>query len=247
VIEQQLELATSDGEMPVFIAHPGQGGPFPVVLMLMDGMGIRPSLEDVTRRMARAGYYAMLPDLYYRSGTSSVLQGDGPGRWDRMLRLVQSLTDDMVNRDAEALLDFASKNANALAGAAGVMGFCMGGRLSVVLAQGFGDRIQAAVAVHPGNLANDADNSAHRHVDRIVAELYLGIADNDQWCTPEQVTKTEEALAKHGVGYQLELHRGAMHGFGVPGGESYNETASELVWQRVESLFARKLRTGDWR
>lgn len=241
MIEQQIDIATGDGKLPTFIAHPEASGPFPVVLVLMDGMGIRPSLEDMTRRIAATGYYAMLPDMYYRSGSSTVLQNDDPDRWDRMIALVQSLSEEMVINDAGALLDHASGDPHARPGAAGVMGFCMGGRFSVVVAQGLGERIQAAVAIHPGNLASDADNSAHRHLDCIAGELYLAIADNDQWCTPEQVSLMREALEKQGVVHEFELHRGAAHGFGVPGGESYHEEASELVWQKIDKLFARKL------
>jgi carboxymethylenebutenolidase len=241
VIELQIDIATPDGKLPTFIAHPETGGPFSVVLVLMDGMGIRPSLEDVTRRIAAAGYYAMLPDMYYRSGSSSVLQDDDSDRWNRMIALVQSLSEEMVIHDAEALLDHASGDPRARSGAAGVMGFCMGGRFSVVVAQGLGERIQAAAAIHPGNLASDAENSAHRRLDSIAGELYLAIADNDQWCTPEQVSLMRDALVKQGVVHEFELHQGAAHGFGVPGGESYHEAASERVWQKIDELFARKL------
>ena len=240
--EQQIEVATPDGRMPTFMAHPDGEGPFPVVLVLMDGLGFREALCDVARRLAATGVYAMLPDLYYRAGPIAPIERDEPGEWDRMMSLVQSLSDDRVVRDAEALLDHANGDAAARANVAGVMGFCLGGRMSVVVSQGLGPRIVAAAAIHPGNLASDGDDSPHRHVDRVAAELYLAIADQDQWCTPEQVSLMEKALVERGVTFETEWHRGALHGFGVPGGDSYHEQASERVWERLQALFSRTLR-----
>jgi carboxymethylenebutenolidase len=242
MIEEQVQIATADGRMPTSIVHPKGGGPFPVVLVLMDGVGIRPELQDVARRLAKLGYYAMLPDLYYRAELKEPLRPDSPAGWDHMTALIQSLTDERVIGDAEALLAHASTDAAAGSGPAGLMGFCMGGRLSVILCQGLGERIRAAAGIHPGNLVNDADESPHRHLDRVAAELYLAIADNDQWCSPEQVAMMEKALVEQGLTHQIEWHPGALHGFGVGGGKTYHEQASELVWDRVETLFARKLR-----
>ena len=242
VVEQQIDVATPDGRMPTFVAHPESDGPFPVVLVLMDGLGIREALRDVARRLAATGCYAMLPDLYYRAGPAPPIRRDEPGEWDRMMSLVQSLSDEMVVRDAEALLEQAKGDSAAGPGPAGVMGFCMGGRHSVVVSQGLGQAIRAAAAIHPGNLSSDGDDSPHHHLDRVAAELYLAIADQDQWCTPEQVSRMEKALVEQGVTHEIEWHPGALHGFGVPGGETYHEQASERVWEQIQALFARTLR-----
>jgi carboxymethylenebutenolidase len=101
--------------------------------------------------------------------------------------------------------------------------------------------VVAAAAIHPGTLASDADDSAHRALDRVGAELYLAIADRDQWCTPEQVAQMQEALLAQGVVHEIEWHPDALHGFGVPGGAAYDEPAAERVWQKVGELFARAL------
>ncbi len=62
----------------------------------MDGLGFRPALQEVARRVAKTGYYAMLPDLYYRAGPAAAVKPGEPGEWDRMMALVRSLADDMV-------------------------------------------------------------------------------------------------------------------------------------------------------
>ena len=61
MIEEQVDITTPEGEMTTFVFHPEHGGPFPVVLYLMDAPGIRPALKDMASRLASAGYYVMLP------------------------------------------------------------------------------------------------------------------------------------------------------------------------------------------
>jgi carboxymethylenebutenolidase len=242
MIEQQIDVTTPDGAMPTFIVHPEREGPFPIVVVMMDGLGFREPLQDAARRLATSGYYTMLPDLYYRSGPAQTIERGQPGAWDRLTVLVHSLTNDKMLRDAEALLEHASGDDEAQSStAAGVMGFCIGGRISVVVAQGLGSRIGAAASIHPGNLATDSDDSPHLHVDRIAAELYLAIADQDQWCPPEQVSQIEKALVEQAVKHEIEWHAGALHGFGLPGSDTYDKQASERTWERVLALFARTL------
>ena len=61
MIEHELDIQTPDGEMNTFITYPEDGGPFPMVLFLMDAMGKREELYDMARRLATAGYYVLLP------------------------------------------------------------------------------------------------------------------------------------------------------------------------------------------
>ncbi len=241
MIEHSIEVATPDGRMPTFVVHPDGDGPFPVLLVLMDGLGMREALRDVARERAARGCYVMLPDLYYRAGPIPPIERDRPGEWERMMALVRGLGDDMVLRDADALLAHAGRDPAARPGPAAVMGFCMGGRLSVVVAQGLGERIAAAAGIHPGNLISDGEDSPHLHLDRVRAELYLAIADQDQWCTPEQVTRMEKALVAAGVRHQVEWHPGALHGFGVPGSDVYHEPAARRVRERIDALLGRAL------
>jgi len=243
VIERTIDISTPDGTMPTFVVHADREEPAPIVLVLMDGLGFREALRDVARRLASSGYYVMLPDLYYRSGRDQRIERGQPRAWDRLTLLVLSLTNERMVRDAEALLAFAQSEAAAKSSAAaGVMGFCIGGRIAAVLAQALGDRLGAAASVHPGNLATDEEGSPHRNVDRVRAELYFAIADRDQWCPPEQVSQIERALADHAVRHEIEWHHGSLHGFSLPDGDSYDETAAERVWERTLALFHRTLR-----
>src|SRR5476651_1034071 len=123
MIDQQIEIPTKDGHATTFITHPERGGPFPVIIFYMDAPAIREELRDMARRLATAGYYVMLPNLYYRSGVMELADlpplPEAEAR-QRMFDLMGSLSIPLVMADADALMNFADSDpaaSNALMGA----------------------------------------------------------------------------------------------------------------------------------
>ncbi len=242
MIERTETLEISDGAMEVFIAHPQGKGPFPVVVQIMDALGMREELRDHARRVARWGYYVLAPDLFHRTGLKAPLDFADPNDRQRIMAAMAALTNALVTSDIVATLKLAEADKAAGTGKIGIYGFCMGGRLTFVLCQALGERVAAAASIHPGGLVTDDPNSPHRHLDRVSAELYFGIADQDQSATPEQMTELEKALKARNIVYQLEWHPGARHGFTMPSRSNiYLQAAAEKVWGRLQALFARKL------
>src|SRR3954453_14609089 len=104
MIEHHIDIATAHGSMNTFITHPEEGGPHPVVLFYMDAPGKREELHDMARRLGTAGYYVVLPNLYYRGEREfNVFSGDPSHSYDRLWQLMGSLTDEMVLSDTRAL------------------------------------------------------------------------------------------------------------------------------------------------
>jgi carboxymethylenebutenolidase len=237
-------VSTADGTMDVFITRPDGAGPFPIVVQLMDGLGMREELHGHARRVAGWGYCVVSPDLFYRQGLKGPLDFGNPDSRDRIMSAIGGLTAQLAKADVEAALALAEGDQEVQRGGKiGLHGYCMGGKLTLELAQAMGDRIACGASIHPGGLATAAPNSPHRHLDRVSAELYLGIADQDAMATPEQMVELEGALVAAGIAYRLEWHPGALHGFMMPSrAELYHEQAAELVWQRMEDLFARCLK-----
>jgi carboxymethylenebutenolidase len=235
-------VTTADGTMDVFITRPGGAGPFPVVVQLMDGLGMREELHGHARRVAGWGYCVVAPDLFYRQGLKGPLDFSKQG--EKIMAAIGGLTAQMTAADVEAALAMVEGDqAVQRSGRIGLHGYCMGGKLTLQLAQAMGDRVACGASIHPGSLVTDAPASPHRHLDRISAELYFGIADQDAMATPEQMAELETALKAAGIAYRLEWHPGALHGFMMPSRpELYNEAAAETVWQRMEDLFARCLK-----
>src|SRR5712671_5777090 len=80
MIERGFDITTADGAMNTYSVRPDDGGPLPVVLMLMDAPGVREGLREICRRIAQSGYYVLLPNLYYRTTREFVLGPTRPSR-----------------------------------------------------------------------------------------------------------------------------------------------------------------------
>jgi carboxymethylenebutenolidase len=236
-------VKTSDGTMEVFVTHPAGAGPFPVLIQIMDALGMRDELRDHARRAASWGYYVLAPDVFYRSGLKGPVDLSNPSGMQSIMGAIKELTDARIEGDIRETLKIADHDKAAAKGKIGLYGFCMGGRATLVLSQALGDRVGAAAPIHPGNLVTDDPNSPHRHLDRVKAELYFGIADQDAMATPEQMAELEKALKARNIKYQLEWHSGALHGYMMRARpDVFNEAAAEKVWGRMEALFGRTLK-----
>src|ERR671912_2679552 len=145
MIEQELDLDAPDGAMKTFIYHPTNEGPHPVGLYLMDAPSIRPALKDMATRLATAGYYVMLPYLFYRGGPFREF-GVSDEDMHQRRELMGTVTPTNIIGDGEALLRFADADPNARPGKVGAVGFCMSGGLTIALAKAMPDRIAAAAS-----------------------------------------------------------------------------------------------------
>ncbi len=237
MIERQVEIQTPEGSMTTFEYHPEEGGPYPIVLYLMDAPSIRPALRDMASRLATAGYYVLLPFLFYRVTPYHELDPDEDRR-----SLMQSVTRHGIIPDAQALLDFAAKNDKADSdGKIGAVGFCMSGPLVMSLAQTWPDKVAAIASVHGAWVVTHEDDSPHRQIDQIKAEVYFGWADEDPTATVDEMKIMDQAMSDAGINYRIDFMEGAMHGFAPPGGDRYNREAAEKHWERVHAMFRRNL------
>lgn len=239
MIERQVDVTTPEGTVPTFVFHPEHDGPHPVVLYLMDAPSIRPALKDMASRLGTAGFYVMLPYLYYRGGP---FREFGMSDEDMHARqeLMESVTPTSIVSDAEALLAFADSDPAARGGKVGAVGFCMSGGLTLAVAKAFPGRVAAAASIHGAWLVRDTDDSPHRGLDRVQAEVYFAWCDNDATAPTSDIPIMEAALKEAGVTYTIDFLTEAVHGF-APAGPRYNREASELHWERVHSLLRRNL------
>jgi len=237
---RQLDVTTPEGEMPTWIYHPTHEGPHPVVLYLMDAPSIRPALHEMAERLASAGYYVMLPYLFYRSGPFREfgLSDEDMHTRREYMGLVNPTN---IIGDCEALLAVAADDPAAADGKIGAVGFCMSGGLVISLARAMPERVAAVAGIHSAWLIRDTDDSPHLGLDALTAEVHLGWPDNDPTAPPEQVPIFEQALQDAGVTYTLDFITDAVHGYAPPHGERYDRAASELHWERVHALFRRNL------
>ena len=158
-------------------------------------------------RLGTAGYYVMLPYLYYRGGPYREFDLSDEDMHARQ-ELMGTVTLANIVGDAEALLAHAAGDPAARDGDAGVVGFCMSGGLSIAVARALPDRVAAAASIHGAWLVRDTDDSPHRGLDRVRAELYFAWCDEDATAPPEHVPVMRDALEQAGVSLHDRLdHR----------------------------------------
>jgi len=242
MIDQQVDIETKDGRTTTFITHPERGGPFPVIIFYMDAPAIREELRDMARRLGTAGYYVMLPNLYYRAGVMELgpinPDPESPER-KRMFALMNSLNIPLVMEDTKALLAYAQTQKAANTGIVGTVGYCMSGRYAVNAATHFSDRVKAAASVYGTHLATDQPDSPHLSASRTRAELYFACAETDIYAPQDIIDKVSEGMK--GTKNEVEIYPGTHHGFAFPKRPVYHRDAAERHWERLLALYKRNL------
>jgi carboxymethylenebutenolidase len=232
---ETVDVPAGDGVAQAYLATPADGDAHPAVLLYMDAFGLRPQIERMVERIASEGYVVLAPNVFYRDAEADL----GTDDFSVLREYMKALTPDAVERDARAYLDFLAAREDVAAVPAGVTGYCMGGRLTLLTAGRLPERVGAAASFHAGNLATDAPESPHRVFGDIRAEVYIAHADQDRSMPPEQMERVEEALA--GVAHRAELYEGARHGFTMADLEVYDEAAAERHWRELLALLDRAL------
>jgi carboxymethylenebutenolidase len=243
---QRADIRTNDGLMDSYTFQPAGTGPWPAVIIYMDAFGIRPNLDSMAQRLADAGYFVIVPNLYYRSGAyepfdpRKVFGGD-EAEQKRFRGMIASIDNTRVMRDTEAVLPFLDAQAAVRKGTLGAVGYCMGGGFAISALGRFPDRVAVAASFHGASLATDKEDSPHLLAPRMRGRLYIGVAAIDPGFPKEQQERLEVALRTAGVNYTLETYEHAKHGFAVTGHMVYDRDASERHWATLLELLRETL------
>jgi carboxymethylenebutenolidase len=251
MIEKLVDIATPAGRMDAFVAHP-EGAPCPAVIIFMDIWGLREELYDIARRVARAGHYCVLPNVYYRQGKVRFEYRNEKGEMRSLDRLPldvqeavlapnRALIDAMVIADMRSIFDFLAREPVS-PGAKGALGYCMGGRHALCVAGHYPDEVRAAASLHGTRLVTNTADSTHRLADRFRGEIYCGFAERDAHAPPATIATLEAALkGRSNVQYHFQVHAGTDHGYALPDRDIYDRTATERDWEQIFAMFARQL------
>ena len=242
MIEQHIDIPSADGAMNSFVAHPEEGGPFPVVLFYMDAPGKREELHEMARRLAAVGYFVVLPNLYYRRTRDFWLRERTEPALAQMFGLMATLNRTTTECDTRALLDYVDAQPQADATRIGAVGYCMSGPFVMWAAAAFPERLRCIASIHGANMATEAPDSPHRMAPLIRCESYFACAEIDKWAPPADIQKLQSALEAAGTKHRIEWYPAVEHGFVFPKRAGiYNLGAAERHWERLYSLFARNL------
>ncbi|WP_405191943.1 dienelactone hydrolase family protein [Streptomyces anthocyanicus] len=241
-----LDIPIGDGTADAYLTRPADGGPHPAVLLYMDAFGLRPSLRSMADRLAGAGYTVLVPNVFYRSGRTPVVELPGfidprarPEIFERLGPVMRSLTPDLAMRDADAYLRLLAGRAEAADGPVALVGYCMGAALALRTAGTYPDRVAAVAGFHGANLATDGPHSPHLVAGDITAEAYFAHADQDPGMDAEQQERLSAALTTAGVRHRCEVYAGAHHGYTQADTSAYDPEATERHWTALLDLLKR--------
>jgi carboxymethylenebutenolidase len=247
-----VEIRTPSGICDAALLHPQGPGHWPAVIMFPDAFGLRPALRDMGARLAVEGYAVLVPNPFYRAtkapGIGPGFDFQNPDDRARLAALRAPLTNDGVAQDAAAFVAFldglpvVSRKARI-----GVVGYCMGGLMTMQAAAAVPERIGAGASFHGGGLVTDKPDSPHLLVPKIKAQYYFGIAANDDERQPDAKTRLAEAFRAVQLPAVIEVYDGTLHGWCVKdmpsqgGRPIYDEPQAERAWTELLKLFKRAL------
>lgn len=250
VIDTDVLVKTPSGTCDAALVHPQGSGRWPAVIIFPDVFGLRPTMRAMAKRLATNGFTVLVPNPFYRSTKAPGIFPDfdfgNPADRAKLDALRAPMTSDAVMQDAAAYVAFldAQPSVNNKA-KMGVVGYCMGGPMTMQAAAANPARIGAGASFHGGGLVTDKPDSPHLLVPRIKAQFYFGIAASDDEKQPEAKTKLREAFDAAKVPVKIEVYEGTLHGWCVKdmplqaGKPIYNEPQAERAWNELLALYKR--------
>jgi carboxymethylenebutenolidase len=226
----------SQGEnMPAYHARPKDAlGPLPVVIVVQEIFGVHEHIRDICRRLAKEGYLAIAPELYFRQGDPNDY-ADIPTLFSE---LVTKVPDAQVLADLDHVASWASRNGGD-ASRLLVTGFCWGGRIAWLYAA-HNPQLKAAVAWYGKLLGDKSLNSPKYPVD-VATDLtapVLGLyGGQDTGISQESVETMRQALRAANATAEIIVYPEAGHAFNADYRPSYHEESAKDGWQRMLTWF----------
>jgi carboxymethylenebutenolidase len=221
---KMMEYARPDGQPgSSYVVTPRGDRKGPGVVVIQEWWGLNTQIKGVADRLGQAGYRAIVPDLF----RGKIAKDGDEGR-----HMMSGLDwDDAVEQDIRGAVQYLRKSE----GAVGVMGFCMGGALTLIAGTRLSG-IDAGVCFYGIPPASKADPS------RLRTPMQFHFASDDDWCTPEAVDNLEHALRQGSATF--EVHRyDAKHAFmNEARPEVHNPGAAAQAWERTLHFLLAKLR-----
>ena len=240
LVAGDAEVAIGSYNMPVYEARPASGGPAPIVVCVSEIWGVHEWVRDMTRRFAKAGYYAVAPELFKREGGV----GQIPNIQD-ILKIVLAVPRKQVLGDVTAAVDWAKKRPNVRADRAGVTGWCWGGSTVYQVAATNPD-IKAGVVWYgpPARPYPDQPNPVTGFdVAKDIKIPMLGLfGETDTGPSPADARKMFDMLKQNNPADEIVVYSGAGHGFMADYRPSYNATAAADAWKRCTGWFDKYLK-----
>jgi carboxymethylenebutenolidase len=213
-----IQFAANGGDAPGYLARPEGDGPFPGIVVIQEWWGLDDHIKDVAERFAAEGYVALAPDLY---------RGEIAAEPDDARRLAMELELDQALVDIQGAVNYLLAQPDVEPKQAGVIGFCMGGRLTMMMSYR-GENVGAAIVFYGGGV-----QPSDEELQAISAPL-LGIyGEADEGIPVDRIQEWDTKLDEFGKVHEIHIYPDAPHAFFNDERPSYRATASADAWART--------------
>jgi carboxymethylenebutenolidase len=229
-VAETVEFKSNGNTASGYLATP-PGGTGPGVLVIQEWWGLDSGIKEQADRLAAGGFVALAPDLYHGELA-------GHDEMDKAGQLMQSLPPDRAGRDMSGAVDYLASHDAVTGDGIGVVGFCMGGMLSFIIAANRPDKVKAAVPFYgfpQGDTEPDWSN--------LDASIRGHMAENDDFFGPDAAKALEKKLQEMGKDVQFTIHPGTGHAFMGPHNAlgTLDKDRAEAIWPEVLSFLHEKL------
>jgi carboxymethylenebutenolidase len=224
-MSETIEFRSNGGVASGYLVTPPSASG-PGVLVIQEWWGLDSGIKTMADRLGAAGFVALAPDLYHGELA-------GHTEMDKAGRLMRSLPPDRAARDMSGAIDYLATRAGVVGQGIGVVGFCMGGMLSFIIAANRPDRVKALVPFY-GFPQGDAEPDW----TKLSASVRGHMAERDDFFRPDAARALEQRLRKMGKDVTLTVHPGTGHAFMGPHNAlgTLDEALAARIWPEVVSF-----------
>ncbi|HTU67789.1 MAG TPA: dienelactone hydrolase family protein [Steroidobacteraceae bacterium] len=234
VTESEVEIKTPDGLCDAHFVHPAKATA--AVLVWPDIFGLRPAFRAMGKRLAESGYAVLTVNPFYRSIKGAPASREDAFKYAGTLNANTHISDAkafVTWLDAQKAVDRRRK--------IGTTGYCMGGPMVMRTAGSLPRRIGAGCSFHGGGLTTTNADSPHLLIPKMKASMLIAIADNDDQKDPTSKDILRKAFDDAKLSAEIEVYKGANHGWMPPDSQNHNPEAAERGWARKLALFEKAL------
>jgi carboxymethylenebutenolidase len=214
-----------------YLVTPASGSG-PGVLVIQEWWGLDSGIKEMAERLGKAGFVALAPDLYHG-------QLAAHDEMDKASHLMQSMPPDRAGRDMSGAVDYLATHKAVTSPGIGVVGFCMGGMLSFIIAANRPDKVKAVVAFY-----GFPQGPAEPDWSKLTAAISGHMAERDDFFPPAAARALETKLRGMGKTVTLKVHPGTGHAFMGPHNAlgTLDEKLAAQIWPEAVSFLKDNLR-----
>ena len=227
---ETISFPSNGSDASGYLVRP-DGGSGPGVLVIQEWWGLDSGIKEMANRLGTAGFVALAPDLYHGELAAH-------DEMDKANELMNAMPPDRAARDMSGAIDYLAGLDGVTGSGIGVVGFCMGGMLSFLIAAARPDKVVAVAPFYgfpPPEMEPDWS--------KLTATIRGHMAEHDDFFTPEGAKALEAKLQGMGKDVSLTIHPGTGHAFMAPHNAlgTLNEEVASVIWPQVVEFLHDKL------